>query len=389
MTVITNKKFPGTTTALAIAVLATLASPLASAAEADDTNWYFGASIGRTDEGVNFDRVFSATLPPGLAITSYTEGGKDVGFKLFTGYRFNRFVSLEAGYFDLGDFTYESTTNPAGQQFGKLGVDGWNIDVVGTLPLTQKLSALARFGFNAADTKSRFSGSGAVPPAPFSIRETNGNYKYGLGLQYALADTFDVRLEAERYRVDEPSGSKGDIDMISAGFVYRFGRTATVAAAPAPAPVVASTPPPAAAPARPPAPAAQPPAPTRVAFSADSLFDFNSSAIRPAGRAELDALAANLRGVDFDTIAVTGHTDRIGAQAYNLRLSNERAVAVKDYLVSAANIAANKITTRGVNGAEPVTTRAQCGDDLPRAQLIVCLAPDRRVEVEVSGTRAR
>lgn len=122
---------------------------------------------------------------------------------------------------------------------------------------------------------------------------------------------------------------------------------------------------------------------------ADSLFDFNSSVIKPAGRAELDKLAADLRGVDFDTIVVTGHTDRIGAQAYNLRLSNERATAVKDYLVTSANITAAQVTTRGVNGAEPVTTRAQCADSLPRAQLIVCLAPDRRVEVEVSGTRPR
>ncbi len=100
-------------------------------------------------------------------------------------------------------------------------------------------------------------------------------------------------------------------------------------------------------------------------------------------------MAADLRGVDFDTILVTGHTDRIGSQAYNLRLSNERAVAVKDYLVRTADIAASKVSTRGVNGAEPVTTAAQCSSDLARAQLIACLAPDRRVEVEVTGTRPR
>jgi OOP family OmpA-OmpF porin len=173
--------------------------------------------------------------------------------------------------------------------------------------------------------------------------------------------------------------------MYSLGVVYRFGRKAPVAVAPTPAPaVVAAAPRPAPAPT--PAP---PPAPTRVSFSADSLFDFNSAVIKPAGRAELDKLATDLRGVDFDNILVTGHTDRIGAQAYNLRLSNERATAVKDYLVTAANITAAQVTTRGVNGSEPVTTLAQCGNNLPRAELIVCLAPDRRVEVEVSGTRPR
>jgi OOP family OmpA-OmpF porin len=93
--------------------------------------------------------------------------------------------------------------------------------------------------------------------------------------------------------------------------------------------------------------------------------------------------------VQFDTIVVTGNTDRIGEPDYNLRLSNSRATAVKDYLVNSADIPAAKVTTRGVNGSEPVTTAAQCGPQLTRAQLIACLAPDRRVEVEVTGTRPR
>ena len=94
-------------------------------------------------------------------------------------------------------------------------------------------------------------------------------------------------------------------------------------------------------------------------------------------------------GATSDTIVVTGHTDRLGAAAYNLSLSQRRAQAVKDYLVESGNIPAGKITTRGVNGSNPVTTMAQCGDGLARAALITCLAPDRRVEVEVTGTQAR
>ncbi|MEY4641388.1 MAG: hypothetical protein RLZZ227_1382 [Pseudomonadota bacterium] len=369
---------------LALALLATLASPATFAAE---EGWYAGAAVGRSDEDVNFDKVFRSVLPAGVSLASYTSGDRDIGFKVFGGYQFNQFLSLEGGYFDLGKFHYEATTLPTGRQFGKLEVDGYNLDLVGTLPLTPKLSALARLGFNWADSGTRLAGSGAIPTTYRTLREDNSNYKYGLGLQYALSTAFDMRLEAERYRIDEASGSKGDIDLLSVGFVYRFGRKAPVAVTPTPAPAaVAATPRPTPTPA--PTPAAAP-APTRVSFAADSLFDFNSSVVKPAGRTELDKLASDLRGVDFDTILVTGHTDRIGAQAYNLRLSNERATAVKDYLVMSADIAAAKVTTRGVNGAEPITTLAQCSDNMPRADLIVCLAPDRRVEVEVSGTRPR
>ncbi len=364
-------------------MLALFASSMSSAA---DEGWYGGASLGRTSEAVNMDKAFRATMPAGFALTSYSDGDKDSGAKLFVGYQFNDYMSLEGGYFDLGDFDYQGNTTPAGIRYGNLGIDGWNIDLVGTFPLTQNLSALARFGFNYADTQSSFSGSGAAPLTSFSIRETNSNYKYGVGLQYALAETFDLRLEAERYRVDEAAGSKGDVDMLSLGFVWRFGKAAPAAAvAPTPAPpVVAAAPRPAPAPA-----ATPPPAPMRVTFSADSLFDFDKAVIKPAGMLELDKLATDLRGVDFDNIQVTGHTDRIGAQAYNQRLSNERAAAVKDYLVMSANITATQVTARGVASTMPVTTMAQCGTNLARPQLIVCLAPDRRVEVEVTGTRPR
>lgn len=389
MKTVITQKFPGTPTVIGLALLALLASSATSAA---DTGWYGGASVGVTEEDVNFDKNFQAALPPGFAITSYSDGDNDSGFKVFTGYQFNNFIAVEGGFFDLGDFDYRTTTTPDGYQYGNLDVDGWNIDLVGTLPLTQRLSALGRYGFSYADTGSSLYGIGSTPSTQTTFHEKKSNYKYGFGLQYAFTDALDLRLEAERFRIDEASGSKGDVDMFSLGFVFRFGGAEPVAAvsAPAPAPAVAVAPRAAPAPTPAPAPApAPPPAPVRVSFSADSLFDFNSSVINPAGRTQLDELAADLRGVDFDTIRVTGHSDRIGAQAYNQQLSNERATAVKDYLVRSANITATQVTTRGVGGSNPVTTLAQCGNNMARADLIVCLAPDRRVEVEVSGTRPR
>ena len=169
--------------------------------------------------------------------------------------------------------------------------------------------------------------------------------------------------------------------MVSLGVVYRFGQPAA-APAPASAPV-------AVAPTRPAATPAPTPEPVRVNLSADSLFAFDSAEVMPAGRAELNKLVADLRDVDYDTIVVTGYTDRLGSREYNLALSDRRAVAVRNYLVQSGNIPAAKISTSGVNGANPVTTMAQCSNQLARTQLIACLAPDRRVEVEVSGSRPR
>jgi OOP family OmpA-OmpF porin len=168
--------------------------------------------------------------------------------------------------------------------------------------------------------------------------------------------------------------------------VYRLGatkpsptRVAAAAPTPAPAPVTAPTPPPA------PAPAATP-APVVTTLSADSFFAFDKAELLPAGKNELDTLAASLRGTQYEVITVTGHTDRLGRADYNLALSTRRAEAVKAYLVQ-AGIPASKITARGVNGSNPVTTAAACPGTVATPALIACLQPDRRVEVEVTTRR--
>ena len=125
----------------------------------------------------------------------------------------------------------------------------------------------------------------------------------------------------------------------------------------------------------------------RVTFSADSLFDFNKSTLKPAGQQALDKFAADLRGVSYDSVRVTGHTDRIGSHAYNLKLSTRRAEAVNAYLVQSGGIASGKIAATGVDGANPVTRPDDCKGSKPTPQLIACLQPDRRVEVVVTGTR--
>ncbi|MDT8364738.1 MAG: OmpA family protein [Nitrosomonas sp.] len=125
--------------------------------------------------------------------------------------------------------------------------------------------------------------------------------------------------------------------------------------------------------------------PEKVSFSADALFDFDKAILKPEGQQALDAFASNLQGVNYDLIIAVGYTDRIGSEAYNKKLSVRRAEAVKSYLVS-RGINPDQIFTDGKGKANPVTGDTCRGVRATRS-LISCLAPDRRVELEVAGTR--
>lgn len=139
---------------------------------------------------------------------------------------------------------------------------------------------------------------------------------------------------------------------------------------------------PAAAPA---APAAKPaPQAEKVTFSADTLFDFNKAVLKPEGKEKLDDLFLKLFGMQLEVIIAVGHTDTIGGEAYNQKLSVKRAEAVKAYLVE-KGVEENRVYTEGKGETSPVTT--DCKGN--RAAQIKCQQPNRRVEVEVVGTRTK
>ncbi|MCL2076262.1 MAG: OmpA family protein [Betaproteobacteria bacterium] len=144
----------------------------------------------------------------------------------------------------------------------------------------------------------------------------------------------------------------------------------------------------AAAPAAPARPEARVAPDAKVTLAADALFDFNKAELRPEGRAKLDEVAARANQINLEVIIAVGHTDRIGGSAYNQRLSERRAAAVKDYLVS-QGVAADRVYTEGRGKTQPVTGDA-C-DNLGREhgsnkKLVECLQPDRRVDIELIGT---
>ena len=143
---------------------------------------------------------------------------------------------------------------------------------------------------------------------------------------------------------------------------------APVVAAPAPAAT-----PPAAAPVAPVAP----PAATKVTYAADAFFDFDKSVLKPEGRAKLDDLIGKIKDINLEVIIAVGHTDSVGSDAYNQRLSIRRSEAVKAYLVT-KGIERNRVYTEGKGEKQPVADNRTAEGR----------AKNRRVEIEVVGTRA-
>lgn len=355
---------------------------------AEDSGWYIGGNIGQSRAKIDDIGITRNLLGGGFITTSIVDDKRDSGYKLYGGYQFNENFALEGGYFDLGQFGYVATVVPAGTLTGRIRLKGVNIDAVGILPISEQFSVFGRVGLNYAQARDNFVGTGFVNVLNPNPSKSDTNYKFGIGLQYDFTPAFGMRLEAERYRIDDAVGNKGDIDLLSLGLTYKFGVEKPVpvarAAEPEPVAVAPAAPKPAIAP--PP-----PPVSRKAVFSADSstdaLFSFGNADIKPGGERALDKFAADLKGANYEVITVTGHTDRLGPQAYNLKLSTQRAEAVKTYLVESAGIPADKIEARGVNGANPITKPGECVGTKATAELKACLAPDRRVEVEVSATR--
>ncbi|NMM37914.1 MAG: OmpA family protein [Glaciimonas sp.] len=354
---------------LGLMAFAVIASPYAVA---EDSGWYAGANAGQSRAKIDDERISSSLLGRGLT-SSINDDDRTTGYKIYGGYKLNKNFALEGGYFDLGKFGYTATTQPAGTLNGNIKLKGLNLDLVGMLPITEKVSAFGRVGLIYAEARDSFSGSIPVPNANPSKRDTN--YKFGLGLQYAFTDSLAMRAEVERYRINDAIGNKGDIDLVSVGLLYQFGAKTSapaqlavmpepVAVAAAPAPVVVT-----------PLPKAVPVS-EKVTFAAEALFDFDKTAVKPEGKAALDDLLSKLQGMDTEVMITVGHTDSVGSNAYNQKLSIRRAEAVKAYLIS-KGIDASRVYAQGKGEAQPVADNNTAAGR----------AKNRRVTVEVVGSR--
>src|SRR5213076_3377603 len=165
--------------------------------------------------------------------------------------------------------------------------------------------------------------------------------------------------------------------LLLVAFAFAAGCATQEPPKPAPPPA----PPPAPAPEVKPAPPAPKPKPAaeKVTSAGTVHFDFDKAELRPDGKATLDELASKVRGINLEVVIAIGHADMIGSDAYNQKLSVRRAEAIKAYLVS-KGIETNRIYTEGKGKKMGPEHRSN-------KKLVACLAPDRRVEIEVIGTR--
>ncbi|MGL5707657.1 MAG: OmpA family protein, partial [Aeromonas sp.] len=249
------------------------------------------------------------------------------------------------------------------------GVDGADFKTQGAT-----LSGIARLPLG--DIFSVFAEGGAY------FNHVNGNDNSdngtaplaGLGLTAKVSDLVDLQA---RYRYlwnlgDEQKTWESDMSVATLELVLHPNRTSYVAPVAAPAPEPA-------------------PEPVVVdknfALSSDVLFAFGKSTLKPEGVAALNTLYQQIVDVQpkDGSAVVVGYTDRIGSDAYNQKLSEARARTVADFLVG-KGLPAGKVAIEGRGEANPVTG-TQCNGVKGKTQLIACLAPDRRVEVRVTGVQ--
>lgn len=338
---------------LAAVAFMTLASPVVMAG---DPGWYIGGGVGESRANINEEDISNSLSGSGFTTSAFTEDEYDGAYKLFGGYQFNDYFSLEAGYFDLGDFGFQATTIPAGTLSGDIALKGLNFDLVGSIPFTEKLSAFGRVGLSYTKTKDSFSGTGAVVAPDSSPEESEPNYKAGLGLEYDFTRSLSMRIEAERYRVDDAVGDDGDIDVASIGLVYRFGESKP-AAKPAPEQVVEK-------PAPAPAAVVVVPAKVKTAEYCSLLeieYEIDQDVIQDQEKEKLAVLGKYMKKYPDTTAVIEGHTDDVGTMKYNQELSQQRADSVVKYLVNDMQIASSRLSAVGYGEGNPQSDNSAQG----------------------------
>jgi OOP family OmpA-OmpF porin len=367
------------------AALALLYLTFAVGARAEEMpgDWYIGLDGGRAKSPMDARGMSRDVLDPGTQTGELVRYESKKGGMLFAGgRRFNDYAAFEVGLFGFEPFGYTAQTVGHGELTGHVRVNGLYADFVGSLPLGAGFSAFGTIGAHVAQVHDTFDMADTSVLATSSVHNTDFNYNAGLGLRYDFTPNIGVRLRAQRYHVDKGTGLDVNIGFYTLGLVIGFG------APPPPVPAPAAEPAPAPEPAPSPAPTPKaPPAPVPQVqtFSADSSFGFDKSVLMPSARDRLDDLARQAAGEDIESISIIGYADRVGDTDYNLKLSQRRADAVKTYLATRPELAHAPMEAVGKGDANPLTTSDSCPPKMPRAALIKCLQPDRRVEVEIKA----
>ncbi len=340
-------------TAIAIAVALAGFATVAQAAPKDNT-WYAGGKLG-----------WSQFHDTGWYNDALNNDGptheSQLGAGAFGGYQVNPYVGFEMGYDWLGRMPYKGDNVN-----GAFKAQGVQLTAKLGYPVNDAVDIYTRLGGMVwrADSSNSIAGDD---------HDTGVSPVFAGGVEWAMTRDVATRLEYQwvnNIGDGNTVGVRPDNGMLSVGVSYRFGQQEEAA------PIVA------------PAPAPAPEVQTKhFTLKSDVLFNFNKATLKPEGQQALDQLYTQLSNLDpkDGSVVVLGYTDRIGSDAYNQGLSEKRAQSVVDYLIS-KGIPSNKISARGMGESNPVTGNT-CDNVKARPALIDCLAPDRRVEIEVKGVK--
>lgn len=330
---------------IALSVAAALAAASMVASAATPNAFYVGARGGYAH--TDWDNS-------GTFVESQDDAGYGLG--IYGGYNFNEYFAIEAGYNYFDGFSAQTIGGAYASDFDFHGPE---IAAKVNFPVASSVDLYLRGGLMYAWGDADGADSNKIVPL------------VGAGVQFACTDNLGIRLGYDRYfnAWDDDdlvaSGVDMDLDFAYVGLQYTFG-TPAPAPQPEPEPVTKTI-------------------TTSYSLDANTLFAFDSSTLSPEGTQAVDQILTDTQSNKMADAKYTviGHTDRLGAEAYNQKLSERRAQVVADELV-AKGVPATDIVVEGRGETEPVTGN-KC-DGLKRSDLIVCYGPDRRVEINVTGT---
>ena len=349
-------------TAIALVVAGLAAASVAQAAPQENT-FYAGVKAGQASfhDGV---RAIAREDGFGYHRNSFTYG-------VFGGYqilnRDNLGLAVELGYDDFGRVKFKD----AGKVAVKHTNHGTHLSLKGSYEVLNGLDVYGKAGVALVRSDYKSYDPDGVRDHKEGRHSLRTSGLFAVGAEYAVLPELAVRLEYQwltrvgKYRTQDKPNSAIDynpwIGSINAGISYRFGQgAAPVVAAPE---VVIKT----------------------FNLNSDVTFAFGKANLKPQAQAALDGIYGEIAQVNNAKVAVAGYTDRIGSDAGNLKLSQRRADTVANYFVS-KGVSADAISATGYGKANPVTG-ATCDQVKGRKALIACLAPDRRVEIAVNGTK--
>ena len=353
-------------TAIALVVAGLAAASVAQAAPQENT-FYAGVKAGQASfhDGISKNSVIASKLGAdyGYKRNSFTYG-------VFGGYqilnRDNLGLAVELGYDDFG----RAKGRQAGKTVAKHTNHGAHLSFKGSYEVLNGLDVYGKAGVALVRSDYKFYDANGARERAEGRHSLRTSGLFAVGAEYAVLPELAVRLEYQwltrvgKYRTQQTNNSSVDynpwIGSINAGVSYRFGQGAAPVVAPE---VVSKT----------------------FNLNSDVTFAFGKANLKPQAQAALDGIYGEIAQVHSAKVAVAGYTDRIGSDAFNVKLSQQRAETVANYFV-AKGVSADAISATGYGKANPVTG-ATCDQVKGRKALIACLAPDRRVEIAVNGTK--